>query len=52
MICDETNNYKGKLLTSQKHNNTNLSNLLFGFMNQADPMLSMAAYQRDGTFPR
>jgi putative transposase len=41
MICDETNNYKGELSMAQKQINTNLSNLLFGFMNQPDPMLSM-----------
>lgn len=41
MICDETNNYKGELSMAQKQSNTNLSTLLFSFMNQSDPMLSM-----------
>lgn len=41
MICDETNNYKGELSMAQKQSNTNLSTLLFGFMNQPDPMLSI-----------
>ena len=41
MICDETNNYKGELSMAQKQSNTNLSTLLFSFMNQPDPMLSM-----------
>jgi len=35
MICDKTNNYKGERSMAQKQSNTNLSNLLFGFMNQA-----------------
>ena len=34
MICDETNNYKGELSMAQKQSNTNLSTLLFSFMNQ------------------
>lgn len=41
MICDETNNYKGDLSMAQKQSNTNLSTLLFSFMNRSDPMLSM-----------
>ena len=35
MIYDKTNNYKGELSMAQKQSNTNHSNLLFGFMNQA-----------------
>ena len=34
MICDETNNYKGELSMAQKQSNTNLSTLLFSFMNR------------------
>lgn len=33
MICDQTNNYKGELSMAQKQSNTNLSTLLFIFMN-------------------
>ena len=41
MICDQTNYYKGELSMAQKQSNTNLSTLLFSFVNQPDPMLSM-----------
>ena len=33
--------YKGELSMSQKQDITNLTTLLFSFMNQPDPMLSM-----------
>jgi putative transposase len=41
MICDQTNYYKGELSMAQKQSSTNFSTLLFSFMNQPDPMLSM-----------
>lgn len=41
MICIQTKNYTGELSTAQKQSNTNLSTLLFSFMNHPDPMLSM-----------